>query len=100
MRNRHFVFVTVSVAVASLWVLAPFAIDAQTAHSLSNSPSANNTASSPDTPYDWKASFARVPTGKVPRMANGKPNLQGIWSFSILTSLNRPGAQKNTEINA
>jgi len=100
MRSQHFVFVTGSVAIASLWVLAPFAVHAQTSHPATKGPSTGNTASAPDKPYDWKASFAKVPVGKVPRMPDGKPSLQGIWSFSILTPLNRPGAQKNTEINA
>jgi formylglycine-generating enzyme required for sulfatase activity len=45
--------------------------------------------------YDWKASFAQVKVGKVPRTPDGKPDLQGIWSFSILTPLERPnGLQK------
>jgi hypothetical protein len=51
-------------------------------------------------PYDWKASFAKVPTGKVPRLANGRPDLEGIWSYSILTPLERPGAQHKTQISA
>src|SRR4051812_21810368 len=45
----------------------------------------------PDKPYDWKASFAAYKVGKVPRMPNGKPSLQGIWSRSILTPVERPG---------
>src|SRR5262249_25925805 len=45
----------------------------------------------PDKPYDWKASFAAYKVGKVPRTANGKPDLQGIWSRSILTPLERRG---------
>ncbi len=32
-------------------------------------------------------------------MANGKPYLQGIWSHSILTPLERPGAQSRSEIS-
>src|SRR6266481_8931474 len=45
----------------------------------------------PDKPYDWKASFAAYRVGKVPRTADGKPDLQGIWSRSILTPVERPG---------
>jgi hypothetical protein len=47
----------------------------------------------PDKPYDWKESFAEYKVGQVPRTADGKPNLQGIWSRSILTPLERPGSQ-------
>jgi hypothetical protein len=44
-------------------------------------------------PYDWKTSFAAYKVGEVPRTADGKPDLQGIWSRSILTPLERPGTQ-------
>jgi hypothetical protein len=47
--------------------------------------------------YDWKASFAKYPTGNVPRARDGKPDLQGIWSRSILTPLQRRG--NKTEIS-
>src|SRR5437868_1728865 len=49
----------------------------------------------PDKPYDWKASFAEYRVGKVPRTADGKPNLQGIWSRSILTPRERPGNESD-----
>ena len=49
----------------------------------------------PDKPYDWKASFAAYKVGNVPRTADGKPDLQGIWSRSILTPLERPGNQSD-----
>jgi hypothetical protein len=45
----------------------------------------------PDKPYDWKVSFAQYKVGKVPRTPDGKPDLQGIWSRSILTPLERRG---------
>ena len=57
-------------------------------------------SSATEKPYDWKASFAQVKVGKVPRMPDGKPSLQGIWSFSILTPLERPNGQAKTEISA
>jgi hypothetical protein len=49
----------------------------------------------PDKPYDWKESFAAYKVGNVPRTADGKPDLQGIWSRSILTPLERPGNQSD-----
>ena len=49
----------------------------------------------PDKPYDWKASFAKYRVGKVPRTADGKPDLQGIWSRSILTPIERPGNESD-----
>src|SRR6516165_8977803 len=55
-------------------------------------PPANSETRAPDKPYDWKASFAAYPVGKVPRTADGKPDLQGIWSRSILTPIERPGS--------
>jgi hypothetical protein len=54
--------------------------------------------SAPDKPYDWKESFAAYKVGKVPRMPDGKPNLQGIWSRAVLTPLERPAsASEKTE---
>jgi hypothetical protein len=49
----------------------------------------------PDSLYDWKASFAKYKVGKVPRTPDGKPDLQGIWSRSILTPLERPGNESD-----
>jgi len=52
-------------------------------------------AGAPDKPYDWKTSFAKYKVGKVPRTPAGKPDLQGIWSRSILTPLERPGNESD-----
>ena len=61
---------------------------------------ANKPASAGQT-YDWKASFAKVKIGKVARMPDGHPDLQGIWSRSILTPLERPvNAKDKTEVDA
>jgi hypothetical protein len=51
-------------------------------------------------PYDWKASFAEYKVGKVPRTADGKPDLQGIWSRTTLVPLERPRGQTKKEIDA
>src|SRR5262245_35764386 len=48
-----------------------------------------------DKDYQWKASFAAYPGGKVQRTADGKPDLQRIWSRSILTPLERPGKESD-----
>ena len=55
-------------------------------------PPAKSETGGPDKPYDWKASFAAYKVGAVPRTPDGKPDLQGIWSRSILTPLERPGS--------
>lgn len=57
-------------------------------------------SSQTDKPYDWKASFATYKTGKMPRTADGKPDLQGLWSFSILTPLERPGGQHQEQLSS
>src|SRR5262249_50394090 len=48
-----------------------------------------------DKPYDWKASFAEYKVGEVPRAPDGRPNLQGIWTRSILTPRERPGNESD-----
>jgi hypothetical protein len=57
-------------------------------------------ASAPAKPYDWKASFAEYKAGKVPRTADGKPDLQGIWSRTTLVPMQRPLGQDKKEIDA
>src|SRR3984893_10353470 len=57
-------------------------------------------ASAPSKPYDWKASFAEYKVGKVPRTADGHPDLQGIWSRTTLVPMERPRGQSKAEIDA
>jgi hypothetical protein len=61
---------------------------------------ARKAASAPTKPYDWKASFAEYKVGKVPRLANGKPDMQGIWSRTTLVPMERPRSQTKKEIDA
>ncbi len=103
MLRKNVTLLVASAAFISLAGVNPCEVLAQTSRAnrakASESAEANATAAT-DEPYDWKASFAKVPTSKVPHLPDGKPNLQGIWSFSILTPLNRPGREKNkTEIS-
>ena len=90
MLRKNLAFVMASLAIVGVLGLISVRVHAQT----SQAPNA------PEKPYDWKASFAKVPTGKVPRTRDGKPDLQGIWSFSILTPLERPNGEKVTEVSA
>ena len=94
MRQNNLPFVVASVAIASLVGLISVTAHAQTPPS-----AAQSAPQASAQPYDWKASFAKYPTGKVPRTRDGKPDLQGIWSRSILTPLQRLGGQKKTEIS-
>jgi hypothetical protein len=105
MRPKNLALVIGSLAMACFCGLISVRAYAQNSQAASKSakasqPAAQSADDSSDKPYDWKASFAKVPTGKVPRMPDGKPDLQGIWSRSILTPLERPTAQKKTEISA
>ena len=63
-------------------------------HPVTEAPSRSEPGA-PDKPYDWKVSFAKYKVGKVPRTSDGKPDLQGIWSRSILTPLERPGHESD-----
>jgi formylglycine-generating enzyme required for sulfatase activity len=86
--------------VASLAIAALLGLISARAYAQSSRAASQNASTAADKPYDWKASFAQVKVGKVPRMPDGKPSLEGIWSFSILTPLERPNGQARTEISA
>ena len=94
MRRKNLAFVVASAVIASLWGLV-----SARAHAQTPPPANQSTPQAAEKPYDWKASFAKYATGKVPRTRDGKPDLQGIWSHSILTPLERPAAQHKTEIS-
>src|SRR5215468_5121116 len=112
MRPKDFAFWLGSVAIAGLLGTASAAQQAsksRTAPCLGfgcpvqpvADPLTKSETRAPDKPYDWKASFAAYPVGKVPRTSDGKPDLQGIWSRSILTPLERPGnASDKTEYDS
>jgi formylglycine-generating enzyme required for sulfatase activity len=95
MRQGNVMFVVASAAIAGLSGLVPVNVRAQAPQAGTHSP-----PQAVEKPYDWKASFAKYPVGKVPRTRDGKPDLQGIWSHSVLTPLERPAAaQDKTEFS-
>jgi hypothetical protein len=95
MRQSKFVFMVASAAIASLSGLVPVNVRAQTSQADTQNP-----PQAADKLYDWKASFAKYPVAKVPRTRDGRPNLEGIWSHSVLTPLERPAAQQKTEFSS
>src|ERR1700719_1320154 len=95
MRQSDLVFMVTSAAIASLSGLGPVHVRAQTPQAGTQSP-----PQAVEQPYDWKVSFAKYPVGKVARTGDGKPDLQGIWSHSVLTPLERPNGQKSEQITA
>jgi hypothetical protein len=100
MSSKNFVFWLGPVAIAGLLATACAAQEAPKRKAapcfnlscpLESVAEASSETGAADKPYDWKASFAEYRVGNVPRTADGKPDLQGIWSRSILTPLERPG---------
>ncbi len=107
MRPRNFAFWLGSVAIAGLFGTASGAQPAPKSETApcfnlscpilpaAKAPAESETTGAPDKPYDWKASFAAYKVGEVPRTADGKPDLQGIWSRTILTPLERPSNESD-----
>src|SRR5205807_9407784 len=93
MRQRNSELAVASVAIASLLGLISVKAHAQTSQ-----PATQGVPQASEKPYDWKASFAKYPTGKVPRTRDGKPDLRGIWSRSVLTPLQRLSSQHKPEL--
>jgi hypothetical protein len=103
MRRKDFAFWLGSVAIAGLFGTASAAQPAPKSETApcfnlscpiapgTEAPTESETGA-PAKPYDWKESFAAYKVGNVPRTADGKPDLQGIWSRSILTPLERPSS--------
>ncbi len=119
MRPKYLI-VCVASGIALLLVASPISVSAQASQATPKSatnaateechgngcvvaleePSAGSGASATDKPYDWKASFKEYKVGKVPRTADGHPDMQGIWSRTTLVPVERPRTQDNKEIDA
>jgi hypothetical protein len=45
-----------------------------------------------------KRAPAKTTTGRIPRTADGRPDLQGVWSFATITPLERPTELKDKQV--
>jgi hypothetical protein len=117
MRPKDSISYAAAIVAAGLLATAPSRLSAQasqTAPKSSNNeecrgngcavspdaPVAEADAGAPAKPYDWKASFKEYKVGKVPRLADGHPDMQGIWSRTTLVPMERPRNQDKKEIDA
>jgi hypothetical protein len=117
MRPKDSISYAAAIVAAGLLATAPSRLSAQASQTAPKSsdneecrgngcaaapdaPVAESDAGPPAKPYDWKASFKEYKVGKVPRLADGHPDMQGIWSRTTLVPMERPRNQDKTEIDA
>ena len=117
MRPKDSISYAAAIVAAGLLATAPSRLSAQASQTAPKSSEneecrGNGCAASPDAPvaesdagpsakpYDWKASFKEYKVGKVPRLADGHPDMQGIWSRTTLVPMERPRNQDKKEIDA
>ena len=117
MRPRDSVSYAAALVAAALLATAPARLSAQSSQAAPRSsnneecqgngcavsldePVPESDAGPPAKPYDWKASFKEYKVGKVPRLADGHPDMQGIWSRTTLVPVERPRNQDKKEIDA
>ena len=97
MRPKDSISYAAAIVAAGLLATAPSRLSAQASQTAPKSsdneecrgngcavspdaPVAESDAGAPAKPYDWKASFKEYKVGKVPRLADGHPDMQGIWN--------------------
>jgi len=117
MRPKDSISYAAAIVAAGLLATAPARLSAQASQTAPKSsdndecrgngcavspdaPVAEGDAGAPAKPYDWKASFKEYKVGKVPRLADGHPDMQGIWSRTTLVPMERPRNQDKKEIDA
>ena len=117
MRPKDSISYAAAIVAAGLLATAPSRLSAQASQTAPKSseneecrgngcaaspdaPVAESDAGAPAKPYDWKASFKEYKVGKVPRLADSHPDMQGIWSRTTLVPMERPRNQDKKEIDA